>query len=81
MNEKQDMRGQRHLRGRTFGNLGGRKHYLRLGTVFSGLYFSGLEFGWTVTGEHRLRGVLGSGARNPHGILELGIRIGSVPGW
>jgi hypothetical protein len=54
---------------------------LRLGTVFSGGYFSGLEFGWTVTGVHRLLGVLGSGARNPHGILELGSRIGSVPSW
>jgi hypothetical protein len=28
-----------------------------------------------------LLGVLGSGARNPHGILELGSRIGSVPSW
>jgi hypothetical protein len=80
VNGKEDMRGQRHS-GEDFWNFGGRKHYLRLGTVFSGLYFSGLEFGWTVTGEHRLLGVLGSGARNPHGILELGSRIGSVPSW
>ena len=28
-----------------------------------------------------LLGVLGSTARNPHGILELGSRIGSVPSW
>jgi hypothetical protein len=54
---------------------------LRLGTVFSGGYFSGLEFGWTVTGVHRLLGFLGSGARNPHRILELGSQIGSVPSW
>jgi hypothetical protein len=60
----------------TFGILGGRKDYLRLGTVFSGL-----EFGWTITREHRLLGVLGSGARNPHEILELGSQIGSVPSW
>ena len=26
-------------------------------------------------------GSLGSGARNPHGILELGSQIGSVPSW
>jgi hypothetical protein len=47
-----------------------------------GLYF--LVFGvfevWsfarTVIGGTRLLGVLGSGARNPHGILELGSRIG-----
>ena len=57
----------------------GRKHYWRLGTVFSGGYFSGLEFGWTITGVHWLLGVLGSGDRNPHGILELGSCIGSVP--
>jgi hypothetical protein len=36
---------------------------------------------WTVTGEHLLLGVLGSGARNPYGILELGSRRGSVPSW
>jgi hypothetical protein len=55
---------------------------LRLGTVFFWVvFFSGLEFGWTVIGEHRLLGVLGSGARNPHRILELGSRIGSVPSW
>jgi hypothetical protein len=28
-----------------------------------------------------LLGVLGSGARNPHGILELGSQIGSIPSW
>jgi hypothetical protein len=36
---------------------------------------------WTVTGEHLLLGVLGSGARNPYGILELGSQRGFVPSW
>jgi hypothetical protein len=35
----------------------------------------------TVTRGHLLLGVLGSGARNPYGILELGSRRGSVPSW
>jgi hypothetical protein len=43
--------------------------------------FSGLEFGWNATGVHRLLGVLGLAARNPHRILELGSWIGSVPSW
>jgi hypothetical protein len=30
---------------------------------------------------HLLLGVLGSGARNPYRILELGSRRGSVPSW
>ena len=71
--------GAEAFRRRTFGNLGERNLFLRLGTVFSGLYFFGLEFGWIFTGVHRFLGVFGSGARIPHGILELGIRIGSVP--
>ena len=33
----------------------------------------------TVTWGHLLLGFLGSGARNPYGILELGSQIGSVP--
>jgi hypothetical protein len=32
-------------------------------------------------GGHLLLGVLGSGARNPYGILELGSQRGSVPSW
>jgi hypothetical protein len=48
----------------------GKEHFLRLGTVFSGLgYFSGLEFGWTVTGVHQVAGSFGLGgqesSRNP----------------
>jgi hypothetical protein len=60
----------------------GGKQYLRLGTVFFWIvFFYGLEFGWTVTREHQLLGFLGSGARDPHRILELGSQIGSVPSW
>jgi hypothetical protein len=70
------MRGQRHSREGHLETLGERKLFLRLGTMFSGL-----EFGWTVTGVHQLLGVLDSRARNPHRILELGSRISSVPSW
>jgi hypothetical protein len=44
--------GERHSKKRTFGNLGGRKHYWRLETIFPGWYFLVLEFGLTVTGVH-----------------------------
>jgi hypothetical protein len=37
--------------------------------VFAGLIFSGLEFGWTVTGVHQVAGSFGLGgqesSRNP----------------
>jgi hypothetical protein len=36
---------------------------------------------WAETGGHLLLGVLGSRARNPYGIMELGSRIGYVPSW
>jgi hypothetical protein len=39
------------------------------------------SLGGLLQGCTRLLGVLGSGARNPHGILELGSRTGSVPSW
>jgi hypothetical protein len=42
---------------------------------------AGEACGRTVTRGHLLLGVLGSGARNPYGILELGSRRGSVPSW
>jgi hypothetical protein len=77
---EEDIRGQRHS-GEGLLEFWERKHYFEIRTVFSVWYFFGLEFGWIVTGEHRLLGVLGSGARNPHGILELGSQIGSVPSW
>jgi hypothetical protein len=79
---EEDMRG-RGIRKRTFGNLGGRKNIWRLGTVcvcwFDIFWFGSL--GGLLQGCTRLLGVLGSGARNPHGILELGSRTGSVPSW
>jgi hypothetical protein len=55
-------------------------------SVFSVGYFSGFgvwfwSLGGLLQGCTRLLGVLGSGARNPHGILELGSRTGSVPSW
>jgi hypothetical protein len=63
---------------RYFGILGVREHLESRDCIFCLGYFSGLEFGWTVAGVHRLLGVLGSGAKNPHRILELGSHIGSV---
>jgi hypothetical protein len=56
----------------------GRKHYFGRRTVFPGLgdifWFWSLVFGDWVNccRGTRLLGVLGSGARNPHRILELG---------
>jgi hypothetical protein len=47
-----------------------------------GIFWFGLEsLGGLLQGCTRLLGVLGTGARNPHGVLELGSRIGSVPSW
>jgi hypothetical protein len=46
--------------------------------VFSGLVWS---LGGMLQGCTRLLGVLGLGARNPHGILELGSQTGFVPSW
>jgi hypothetical protein len=51
-----------------------------------GLYFLCIFFWfWSLGGLlqwcTRWLGVLGSGARNPHGILQLGRRTGSVPSW
>jgi hypothetical protein len=61
--------GERHSEKGTFGNLGKRKHYWRLETVFPGWYFLVLEFGWTVTGVHQVAGSFGLGgqesSRNP----------------
>ena len=83
------MRGQRHSREGPFWILGEREKFWRSGDcigAFSGgrdwkTVFFWFRVWWTVTGVHRLLGVLGFGARNPHGILELGSRIGSVPSW
>jgi hypothetical protein len=85
---KEDMKGKNT---REKGNFGGSIIFY-IGRVF-GFFFGGLEdcisgfwleelvgVWWTVTGEHLLLGVLGSGARNPYGIL-LGSQIGSVPSW
>jgi hypothetical protein len=65
-----------------FWNFGKREH-LGAGTVFFsvGDIFLVWSLGGLLQGCTRLLGVLGSGARNPHGILELGSRIGSVPSW
>jgi hypothetical protein len=66
---------------RTFGILG-KGSILRAGTVFSVWdIFLVWSLGGLLQGCTRLLGVLGSGARNPHRILELGSRIGSVPSW
>jgi hypothetical protein len=76
-----DMRGQRHSGEGLFGILG-KGSILRAGTVFSvGDIFLVWSLGGLLQGCTRLLGVLGSGARNPHGILELGSQIGSVPSW
>ena len=79
MNGKEDMRGQSHSREGLLGILGVRENFESRDYIFCLGYFSSLEFGWTVVGVHQLLGVLGSRARNPHGILELGSWIGSVP--
>ena len=79
VNGKDDIRGQRHSGEARLEIWGKEAFFWRLGTIFSGLYFSGLKFGLNFIGEHRLLGVLGSGAKNPYRILELGSRIGSVP--
>jgi hypothetical protein len=42
---------------------------------------AGEASGRIVTRGHLLLGVLGLGARNPYGILELGIQRGFVPSW
>jgi hypothetical protein len=71
------MRGQRHSgRGTFFGKLWGKE-------TFSQIRDCVFWFGVWVDccRVHQLLGVLGSTARNPHGILELGNWIGSVPGW
>jgi hypothetical protein len=60
----------------------GEEHYWGRRTVFSvGDIFLVWSLGGLLQGCTRLLGVLGSGARNPHGILELGSRTGSVPSW
>ena len=60
----------------------GKGSILREGTVF---YICDIVLVWNLGGLlqgcTRLLGFLGSGARNPHGILELGSQIGSVPSW
>jgi hypothetical protein len=73
---EEDMRGKRPS-GDFYENLG-EEHYCRRRTVFSvDIFWFGLEsLGGLLQGCTRLLGVLGSGARNPHRILELGSRIG-----
>jgi hypothetical protein len=66
------------FRRRTFGNLGKEGNIWRLGTICVFLVGS---LGALLQGCTKLLGVLGSGARNPHGILELGSQTGSVPSW
>jgi hypothetical protein len=48
---EEDMRGQRHS-GEGILEFWERKHYFEIRNVFSVWYFSSLEFGWTVTGDH-----------------------------
>jgi hypothetical protein len=55
--------------------------FFRLGDCIGDLFWGGEACGRTVRRGHLLLGVLGSGARNPYGILELGSRRGSVPSW
>jgi hypothetical protein len=78
MNGEEDMRGQRHSGEGHFESWGKEASFEIRDCIFWE-YFSSLDFGWIVIGVHRLLGFLGSRARNPHGILELGSRIGSVP--
>jgi hypothetical protein len=71
-----------------------REHYFHIRRLYWGilifflgdwktvlLVLAGEACGRTVTRGHLLLGVLGLGARNPYGILELGSRRGSVPSW
>jgi hypothetical protein len=64
----EDMRGQRHS-GEGLLKFWERKHYWEKGLYFLLGYFSGLEFGWTVTGVHQVAGSFGLGgqesSRNP----------------
>ena len=72
-----------------FWNWEGKGSIWRAGTVFSiedyifclGGIFLVWSLGGLLQGCTRLLGVLRSGARNPHRILELGRWIGSVPSW
>ena len=84
MNGRGNMRGAKTFERGTFWDLRGRENFGERGEIVWENCIFWFEAGgicWTVTGEHWLLGVLGSGARNPHGILELGSRIGSVPSW
>jgi hypothetical protein len=89
--------GKEVMRGKTLGRRGtfGESIIFRLGDcigafgrdIFFGDWktvlrvLAGEDCGRTVTRGHLLLGVLGSGARNPYRILELGSRRGSVPSW
>jgi hypothetical protein len=66
------MRGQRHWKRGTFGILGEREHFESRDCIFVWDIFLVWSLGGLLQGCTRLLGVLGSGARNPHGILELG---------
>jgi hypothetical protein len=77
--EKGDMRGKKHL---------GEGDYFFGGSIIfqiGRLYYWFFWLEKLVVGllqrGHLLLGVLGSGARNPYGILELGSQKGSVPSW
>jgi hypothetical protein len=56
---EEDMRGQRHSGEGPFGILGEREHFESRDCIFCLGYFSGLEFGWTVTGVHQVAGSFG----------------------
>jgi hypothetical protein len=85
---KEDMRGKNT---REKGTFGGRALFSYWETVLEHFFLEiGRLYYWflvgeaccrTVTGGHLLLGVLGSGARNPYRILELGSQRGSVPSW
>jgi hypothetical protein len=51
------------------------------GLYFLWIFFWFWSLGGLLHGCTRLLGVLDSGPRNPHGILELGSWIGYVPSW
>ena len=58
-----------------------RKHLGGEGLYFLFDIFMVGSLGGKLQGCTRLLGFLGSGARNPHGILELGSQTGFVPSW
>ena len=73
--------GERHSERALLGGILGKGEHWRAGTLFSAedIFWFG---DWVnCCRGTRLLGGLGSRARNPHGILELGSQIGFVPSW